>query len=400
MIKTLQLSIIILLLMGTASKRVLAETKLTLWHSWIENEQLWQQIQQEFNASHKNITLKVKAFEHEEMKEAVIKSGFQKRAADILLMPSDWLGYNSVMQFSEIPHEIINPLVKDDIVQQSIFNDKIRGIPLFRGNHLLFMYNKSLVDKPAENWADLFEVNPQWQSKGIKTLAINYNEMFWFVPFISAFGGFPVEQDKITLNTQATIDALTYYKNLAEKKIVDNLCTYQCISTDFYQGKFAYAMAGSWAYKSAKLALGDNLGLSLFPKFNGNEFKPMKGNLILAFPKNSFQGLKRSSLLEFIAFIQQDKYQKLMFEKSGAFPVNHKLMEEILKKGDADFKISFQQYQLSNSMPASTSIPAVWNGMYKGFTLYMQNEITASEAVKYMQKSVEREQAILERKYH
>lgn len=376
----------------------LAMTQLTLWHSWVENLTLWQQIESEFNNSHQNIKLKVVAFNHEEMKQSIIKSSFKRNSADMVLMPSDWLGYNNVMHFSTIPKNIISSAVSPSVIEQSRFDQKIRGIPLFQGNHLLFMFNKALVKKPVSTWRELINERNTWLSQNIKPLAINYNESYWFVPFISAFGGFPVNKNQITLNTAATINALKYYKQLATLNVVDNQCSYKCVSEDFYAGKFAYSMAGAWAYKTAKKALGDNLGIMLFPTMNNREFKPMRGNLILAFPKNSLAGLKHHALLEFIQFIQQEKYQRLMFEQSNVFPVNHNVMKEIMKNSSADFKLSVKQFNHSNNMPASTSISAVWNGLLKGFSLYMQDELSAEQAAAYMQKSVEHQQKILNRK--
>ena len=380
------------------SIQTMAKTTLVLWHSWVENKPLWQKIQHEFNTAHKDIELKIQTYNHEEMKEAVIKSGFQRKSADILMMPSDWLGYHNVMHFSAIPDTILNPLIDPEIIAQTTFENEIRGIPLFRGNHLLFMYNKLLVDKPARTWDELAQSNKHWQSQNVKTLAVNYSEMFWFVPFMTLFDGFPVERDKITLNNKATIDALKFYKQLTINNVIDAQCTYQCVSTDFYQGKFAYSIGGSWAYKSAKLALGENLGLANFPTMNGKELKPMRGNLILAFPKDTFHGLKQDSLMKFSNFIQQEKYQQLMFDEMGLFPVNTKVMDRIVQHAEADFIFSIKQFKNSKSLPASTSIAAVWNGMYKGFSLYMNDVISAEEAVVYMQKSVERKQIILNRK--
>lgn len=392
------IKVVILTLLISFSTPLFAKNQLVLWHSWVENKALWQKIQQEFNTSHENIELSIQVFDHEEMKQKIIKSGFQRNTADILIMPSDWLGYHNVMQFSAIPQSMLNGDVSDEIIGHTKFEGQIRGIPLFQGNHLLFMYNKSLVKKPASTWYELVEDNQLLQNKNVKTLAVNYSEMFWFVPFMTLFNGFPVEQDKIMLNTEATVDALKYYKQLSLKKVIDEQCTYQCVSTDFYQGKFAYSMLGAWAYKSAKLALGDNLGLAPFPTMKGNEFKPMRGNLILTFPKNALSSFKNKSLLEFSRFIQQEKYQHLMFEEMGLFPVNANVMAEIKVHLDEDYQLSLAQFQQSRSLPASTSISAVWNGMYKGFALYMDDEISAEEAAAYMQKSVEREQATLNKK--
>ncbi|PKI12884.1 sugar ABC transporter substrate-binding protein [Colwellia sp. 12G3] len=393
-------TILPLMFMLFYSSSLLAKTQLVLWHSWVENNSLWLKIKQDFNAEHKDIELKINGFAHEEMKKSIILSGFKSKSADIILMPSDWLGYHNVMQFSVISKDIINPAVNPVVIDQTTFKNEILGIPLFQGNHLLFMYNKSLVDDPATTWEALVNASEDLNKKGIKPVAINYNEMFWFVPFIDAFGGFPVDKEKVKLNTAATVSALKYYKYLAKIGVLDKDCTYQCVSTDFYQGKFAYSLSGSWTYKLAKKALGDNLGLAPFPTLNGHEFKPMKGNLVIAFPKHSLQGSKHDALVKFSHFIQQEKYQQLMFEESSVFPVNVAVMTKILAHADSDFKFSYAQFQRSRALPASTSIPAVWNGMYKGFMLYMQGELSAKEAAIYMQKSVEREQMILNRKHH
>ena len=374
-------------------------TQLSLWHSWKENQALWLKIAQEFNNSHPNIKLKVSAFDHEEMKLAIIKSGFKLKSTDMVVMPSDWLGYQNLMQFSAIPKEVINKNVNANILKQSYFYGKIRGIPLFQGNHLLFMYNKSLVKTPVISWQELIDQKEFWLKQKITPLAINYNEMYWFLPFISAFGGFPVHGDKITLNTPETIKALQFYKYLADISVVNKQCNYQCVSTDFYQGKFAYSMAGAWAYKAAKNALGDKLGIALFPKLKQHDFKPLRGNLILAFPKNKFNGLKHDALLKFSRFIQQQKYQQIMFEQGTVFPVNDTVMNNILTHANSDLKLSFKQFNQSDNMPASTSITAIWNGMGKGFSLYMHDQLNAADAVKYMQRSVEHQQELLDRKF-
>lgn len=376
-----------------------AKTSLVLWHSWTENMGLWQKIQTEFNSAQSDIILHVKVFEHEDMKQAIIRSSFQQKSADMLLMPSDWLGYHNVMKFSAVPNTLLSENISADIIAHTRFEGDIRGIPLFQGNHLLFMYNKSLVTKPASTWAELIAQHKTRKNKQINTLAVNYSEMFWFVPFMTLFNGFPVAQNEVTLNSQATIDALNFYKQLTEQNIIHKACTYDCVSSDFYQGKYRYSMAGSWAYKSAKQALGDNLGIASFPKMNGQELTPMRGNIILAFPNLALSGAKKNSLMAFSQFIQQEKYQQLMFDEMGLFPVNKKVMTRIKPHLDSDTKLSLKQFNKSKSLPASTSISAVWNGMYKGFSLFMDNEMNAEEAAIYMQKSVSREQAMLNRTF-
>ncbi|MGL1957381.1 MAG: extracellular solute-binding protein [Colwellia sp.] len=379
---------------------VFAKTTLNLWYSSFETSPLWQKLEQDFNSTHKNIKLQSKAFDHEEMKHAVLTSGFKRKSADILLMPSDWLGYNNMMEFSIIPENIIHPEVSISTIEESSVNGFLRGIPFFKGNHLLFMYNKSLVSQPVTTWAALLASKKELAQQNVTPLAIVYNEMYWLVPFIDAFGGEFLHQEKALLDTQATVAALKYYKQLAQLKVVNRNCSYQCITTDFYNGKYAYAISGAWAYQEAKEALGKNFGLALFPSLQGHEFSSLRANLIFTFPKNTFHGVKNEALIEFSRFIQQEKYQQLIFEQSGLLPVNEKVMTKILSHADDDFQLLVKQFQRSNSTPASTSVAAAWNGMSKGFSLYMNGEISASQAAKYMQKTVDREREILNRKLH
>ena len=88
-----------------------------------------------------------------------------------------------------------------------------------------------------------------------------------------------------------------------------------------------------------------------------------------------------------------------MFEQGTVFPVNDTVMNNILTHANSDLKLSFKQFNQSDNMPASTSITAIWNGMGKGFSLYMHDQLNAADAVKYMQRSVEHQQELLDRKF-
>ena len=87
-----------------------------------------------------------------------------------------------------------------------------------------------------------------------------------------------------------------------------------------------------------------------------------------------------------------------MFDASNVFPVNIAIMTKILANANSDFKFSYKQFLQSINLPASTSVPAIWSSIYKGFQLYMDGDLSAEDAAKHMQKSVEREQVILKRK--
>lgn len=373
-----------------------AKTHIELWHSLSENIPFWHKLETDFNQLNEDYILKTLHLNHEEMKQAIIKTRFGERYPDVVFMPSDWLGFHSVMHFSAVDLELIHNAVPKTAISDSYFDDQLRGIPFAQGNHLIMMYNKKLTNKKLDSWHDLFILKDKLMPKNIMPLGLNFHEMYWFMPFISAYGGVLDKDDNVALDNQSIVKALQFYRRLSDYKVTSVNCTYACVSRDFYASKVAYAINGAWAYRDAKNALGDDLGLQAIPAIEGISVQSMRANFVLSFPNNSLQGLKREALIAFTKFVQQEKYQKLLYQLSGTFPINQHVINGLMAKNESDFSLLYNLFLQSKTMPASTSFAALWSGMYKGFYLYMSDHLNAESAAHYMQQRVEREQRVLQ----
>ncbi|MBZ0274787.1 MAG: extracellular solute-binding protein, partial [Anaerolineae bacterium] len=106
------------------------------------------------------------------------------------------------------------------------------GVPTNAGNHLMLLFNKSLVETAPDTWVDLIaaakavqEANPE-----IQGFAYNENEPFWFLPFVHGMGGSVFDAEgNFALDTEAWVNAYQFVHDL---KFVDEVvpaeCDYNC----------------------------------------------------------------------------------------------------------------------------------------------------------------------------
>lgn len=190
---------------------------------------------------------------------------------------------------------IIQPLddlfVMDDYLNTVNLNGQIWGIPLSAGNHLMLIYNKSMIETPPATVEELIEVSQQLAEEhadieGFVPFLFSHEESFWVFPWMQAinpdgvpFVGFAEDGVTPDLNNQALIDT---YQLLSDFKfeygITASECNYDCLDGFFKDGKAAMTINGDWSLGGDTgmiAALGDDLGLAPFPKFQDGQPAPL-----------------------------------------------------------------------------------------------------------------------------
>ncbi|MAZ66658.1 MAG: ABC transporter substrate-binding protein [Kangiellaceae bacterium] len=308
---------------------------------------------------------------------------------DVVLVPADHLGLYSMIKYSQIPEKLIHKDIEKRYLQTVKIDGMYYGIPVIMGNHLLLYYNKALVSKPASSWKELLETQPQFTKQGYNTIDWSFAEMYWFAPFLGAYGGWPITDSKITLDTPAMEQALAFYWGLANKGLIDPDCNYDCAFNNFINRKTAYVINGIWSYSQFLDVHGDDLGVALLPSIEGKPLTPMFSTHAIAFPNDSLNGAKRQSILKFIEFMQSDLVQKEIWKEINEFPVNSKVLEEIRANVDTNVKVLLEQLMKAQAMPSDTSMAYAWPAMSKGFSRYGSGTLSAKEAAELMQHLAE-----------
>jgi arabinogalactan oligomer/maltooligosaccharide transport system substrate-binding protein len=199
---------------------------------------------------------------------------------------------------------IIQPL--DDLFEMGDYLNTVNldgqtwGIPFSAGNHLMLIYNKSMIDTPPATVEELVEVSQALKEEmadveGFTPFLYSHEESFWVFPWMQAvnpdgvpFVGFAADGVTPDLNNDSLIKT---YQLLADFKfeyeITASECNYDCLDGFFKEGKAAMTINGDWSLGGDTgmiAALGDDLGLAPFPMFEGGQPAPLIGGTYAMIP--------------------------------------------------------------------------------------------------------------------
>ncbi len=305
---------------------------------------------------------------------------------DAALFPADKIGLPG-MNYAVIPEDWINRDVATTYYETTRLDGEIRGIPVYGGNHLMLYYNKKYVKKPATNWEEVFQQAPSIRAQGVEVIGWSFGEMYWLVGFLGAFGGWPISGDQISIDTPEIQQGLTYYKSLADRGLIDPSCTYDCAAQRFYQGEFAYAINGDWAYLNASKALKDDFGVSMIPNVGERRVTPMFSTIALVFPNDSLNGPKQAALKELAKYFQSRDIQLRSYEELGRFPVHRGVIRKLQDSAEQNTQMALKQLDVAQPMTASPLMTRMWTGLSRWFPLFMTGKVPVEQITQKMQKT-------------
>ncbi|MCB9453415.1 MAG: extracellular solute-binding protein [Anaerolineaceae bacterium] len=269
------------------------------------------------------------------------------------------------------------------------------GIPTNAGNHLMLMYNKSMVDAAPDTWADLIttakaleEANPDLQG-----FAYNENEPFWFLPFVHGFGGSVFDENgDFVMDTQGWVDAYQFVHDL---KFVDEVvpveCDYACADSLFKEGSAAMILNGDWAigdYLDVEKApaLGpDNLGLAPWPMLeNGNRPQPFTAGKFISIPVTT-EGEQLDGTVAFVTWLTTDPTAVAVHAiGTGRLPAI-----EGVAVDDPLLQESAAVLATGVGMPASSSLRCMWDSVRPQLEGVMADTVAPADAATEAQISAE-----------
>jgi maltose-binding protein MalE len=341
------------------------------------------------------VQIKITPFDPAIMKGELMLGAASGSSPDIILVPSDFLGIHHELNLTALDPSWNDPELAPSALQTTLVAGKQYGVPVIQGNHLMLFYNKLIVSKPARNWETLHSQQAKLAEQQVKTIGWNYNEMYWFIPFLGAFDGWPIEGENVTLNTEAMREALRFYQNLSEQGLIPKECGYSCAQKEFIAGKFAYSINGDWAYSDFKQALGDKLGVTLLPKIGNKNLVSMSSSFALAFPGMQPQSQTAIILKQLARYFQSAEQQALIYDRYRLLPVNQRIFAQIKASAEGDDKVILSQLALARAMPNAPAMAIIWEAIYKGYKRFMEHGYSADRAAEYMQRLADTEIAKL-----
>lgn len=330
--------------------------------------------------------------EQGDLKVSLLELIERGNAPDVVLIPSDHVGLYKPMGYSAISPADFSNDIPDELWLSATSDGTVYGAPVIQGNQLMLYYNRQLVSEPAATWTDLREQKASFDVPGAELIAWNFDEMYFFMPFFGAFGGWPIMEGQLTLGSDAMMQALDFYQQLRLDKIVDPNCDYNCAMNLFKNGKLAYTINGDWALDEFQNVLGNNLGIAKIPAIADDKpARPMFSTHVLAFPNKSYDGPKKQTLIQFVNYMQSPEVQKSLWQNMQVLPVETSAYAFALANTRDYQNELLQTLTYARSMPGDSAMTFAWSAMRKGYLRHKAGILSSRDAAYLMQELAEKQ---------
>ncbi|HML40159.1 MAG TPA: extracellular solute-binding protein [Bellilinea sp.] len=347
---------------------------ITLWTKEGETDGALQYVQAltaAYTEQHSNVTFEVVNKEVETLREDFQTSSLAGAAPDLLWTVSDHLGPFTAA-------DLIQPVAdKFDLSQfvQSATDavtspdGQVWGVPISNGNHVMLIYNKSLLPEPPKNTDELISMGKDFMSSHPDEYALVYNqtEPFFMIAWLGGYGGKVFADDGVTptLDTPEMVKALQFLHDI---KYVDGLVPaesdYDGADSLFKEGKAAMIINGDWSLGAYKEALGDNLGVAPIPMVSetGKYPAPYTSGVFFMLPKD-LSGDKLTVVKDFINFVTSKDQQIDMVKKLSRLPANKEALNDAVITNDPILSGSALQMSYGTPMPTVVEMRCVWDSL-------------------------------------
>lgn len=366
-------------------------SELVFWHKEASTKDFLEKIIKEF-ATENKVSIRIEQIPVDDLKTALLRNVEGDKLPAAVILPADFVGLYKKIKLSQVPNEWINGKIPNDALGTVQTSGQTLGVPILNGNHIVLYYNKKFVKNPAKTWDELISQKSQIEKQGIKLIGWNYNEGYWIAGFLGAFGGWPLTNGKISLNTKSNQEALKFYKGLSDSGLVPKDCNYDCNAKRFFDGEFAYALNGDWAFSDMVKNLGDNLGVATIPSIGDKKVTPMFSTQALVFPGESLKGPHGEVLKKLSSFLISAKIQDRFATEANRIPVIKTGLETFKKISGPNQKMLLTQLETARAMPSDTAMAAAWEGLRQGWRRYVSGAVEVEKATELMQKTAEKEE--------
>lgn len=397
--RSLAVLLIILLAAAGCGRREDGRVRITIWHQDRPDvRDVLQKQLDRFMTLHPEVKIEQLFKETEELRSGFIIAAIAGQGPEIVYGPSDQVGPFQVM-------DIILPL--DTLFEKSFldtfdpkgltyYKGKLYKISDKLGNHLTLVYNKKMVPIPPKTDLELIEMGKKltMDTNGDGKidqygLAWNYTEPFFFIPFMTGFGGWIMdEQDQPTLNTVGTVNGLKFVRDLRDvHAMIPNEADYNIADALFKDGHAAMIINGDWSWAGYQKA-GLDIGVAPLPfitstgRWSGTMVSP-KGFSINATIKDDT--VKLRWVKELIVYLTSEENQLEATRTLFTMPTNKNVIKSEFVQNNEILRNSQIQIDHGNPMPVVPELRAIWDAMRPSYQAVLAGSKSPEQAATDMQ---------------
>ncbi len=387
---------------GTGCRHSDDRVRIRIWHQKNDAERAYfEKVVESYNRTHTDRVVEVLYKETEELRNLYIVASAGGQGPDLIYGPADNLSLLALTETIRPIDTVLEPEYLSQFGSDGVVS--WNGAPLMVadqvGNHLTFVYNKKLIPKPPtttdEMIALLKDLTVDLDGDG-KTdrygLTWNYTEPFFFMPFLTGFGGWVMDEEgNPTLDTRETVSAIQFILDLRDTYgVIPRESDYNIAETLFKEQRAAAIINGPWAWAGYGEA-GIDYGLARIPRVSetGNWAAPLvasKGYSVNA----NVEEEKLPYLKEVLEYLTDAEMQASMAITISSIPTIPSVRQDSVVQGNPILRSSLHQVEVGVPMPLAPQMRQIWDGMRGPYQLIMNGARTAPEGARLMQEEVEK----------
>lgn len=271
-------------------------------------------------------------------------------------------------------------------------------IPDRNGNDLCLIYNKKLVPNAPKTFEEVVKI-----SKSLKAankvdygFVFNQTEPFFTLPFLKAFGGEVFDNSasknpKVTLDTPAMKNMLTWMVSLKTDGVMPKECDYNQADSMFKQGKAAFIENGPWSFGDYAKAIGTaNIGIIALPTIGGKYPAPYAASKGYTISKSVLKdSAKKAAVAKFANFMTSGPSQVKMVAAHNQAPTILTASKNPAVLGNKF--VAAQIFPLSKSItqPIIPQMRGIWDSVKSVQVLVLSGKVSPADAGAKMQKAAE-----------
>ncbi len=376
--------------------------RIQIWHEKRAAERtLFEEAIAEYNRRHPDLFVETLYRETEELRNLFIVAAVGGRGPDLIYSPADNAGTFDLTEVtipldSLFEAEYLNQFSDAGLVRYEgrtvMISDQVRTF-------LAWVYNRDLIDEAPTtmvDWVRLLEsATVDRDGDGIPDqygLTWNYREPFFFIPFLTCFGGWVMDAEgNPTLDTPETVAAIKFVLDLRDKyKVIPAESDYEMAEALFQEGRAASIINGPWAYAGYG-GSGVNYGVAPLPtnEETGHHCAPMVATSGYAVNSN-VPPEKLPHLKDLIRYLTSSDMQMQMVREIEAIPVHEEIRASSQVTDNPRLQSMMRQVDRGRPMPVAPQMRQIWDGMRGPYQLVMNGAVTPEEGARRMQEQVEK----------
>lgn len=375
-----------------------APNLVVIWHQKSGAERLlFEEIVSDYNRDNPDEKIKAVYREGEELRNSFIIAAVAGQGPDLIFGPADNVGIFAETKVIRPWSAVFGQPFFAGFTEQGIvrWRDQPWLVADQTGNQLMLVYDRQAMASAPRTLDELVEAGRELTLRsGGRTeryaLTWNYAEPFFFIPFLTGFGGWIMdEQGRPTLDTPEMRAALQFVLDLRDKHgIVPRYEDYARANLMFLRRRAAMIINGPWAW--AEYGVPERSMLALLPinTVTGLRCRPLlaaKGySLNVNAPVEKFGLIRRV-----VAHLTGPEVQLLMARRLFTVPVRHAALDTPEFRGNRMLQLARKQAENSVPMPIAPQLRHIWDGIRGPYRRVFSGDFTPAEAARAMQREAE-----------